>query len=550
MQTKLNKYLIVLTITAVLLANTALSFAENGMESFRLTTDFEDSVNQSGLQDPEDPILDGPVNSEQKNSSQNQGVADDSQKNDGLENLKIGVDDTAEKIAPADNPAIKQEEFLSRVKQEINLTKTDYHQLLNSISDTKKRLELVSEEKLTLQDQLSNLDYQIDITKEKLLAVIKQIIEKENEITLLYEEIEVREVALEYQKSLLKDYIRLIYQEENTFLTINEDGSVGAFKLLLSDGNISETLKKLHYFDLLNETGQQIADNLDLAFKELEGQKIEINEKKEALTELQGELTLEKDQLELQKESKQQLLRITLGQEEIYKQLLEQTQKEQEQLVNDIKNLSNALNFIEVKIAEDGENFDSDKYLALLDYKTQVLYNFQVNNPGLGIDGLAWPVDPDRGISAYFRDAAYAGAFGVQHNAIDIPEYQGSPVRAAADSVVYTARNNGYGYSYVILAHAGGLMTVYGHLSFILVEEGQTITQGSIIGLSGGMPGTKGAGYMTTGPHLHFEVLQNGLYTDPLDYLPMEVFTEEQGENLPEKYKDDWEAAVLEPIRR
>jgi murein DD-endopeptidase MepM/ murein hydrolase activator NlpD len=102
--------------------------------------------------------------------------------------------------------------------------------------------------------------------------------------------------------------------------------------------------------------------------------------------------------------------------------------------------------------------------------------------------------------------------------------------------VVYKTKDNGYGYSYVILAHANGYSTVYGHVSEILVEEGDQIVQGQILGLSGGMPGTKGAGYMTTGPHLHFELLKDGSHIDPLNYLPLNVFAVEDLKLLPEKY--------------
>ena len=61
---------------------------------------------------------------------------------------------------------------------------------------------------------------------------------------------------------------------------------------------------------------------------------------------------------------------------------------------------------------------------------------------------------------------------------------------------------------------------MYGHISGFLVEERQKVRAGDAVALSGGRPGTKGAGRLTTGAHLHFEVLKDGTQVNPLQYLP------------------------------
>jgi len=136
-----------------------------------------------------------------------------------------------------------------------------------------------------------------------------------------------------------------------------------------------------------------------------------------------------------------------------------------------------------------------------------------------GVVRVLWPVEPDEGLSATFHDAAYEQRFGIPHNAIDIPVLQGSAIRSAADGVVDTIVDNGLGYSYIIVKHEG-FATLYGHASSFFVAEGDTVRQGDVLAASGGMPGTPGAGTLTTGPHLHFEVIMNGERRDPLTVLP------------------------------
>jgi murein DD-endopeptidase MepM/ murein hydrolase activator NlpD len=93
-------------------------------------------------------------------------------------------------------------------------------------------------------------------------------------------------------------------------------------------------------------------------------------------------------------------------------------------------------------------------------------------------------------------------------------------VKAAAPGIVVkVVRESIYGGNIIYIAHAGSITTVYMHLSKILVRTGDEVSRGDLIGYSGGMPGTPGAGRFTTGPHMHFEVRKNGIPVNPLDYL-------------------------------
>lgn len=105
--------------------------------------------------------------------------------------------------------------------------------------------------------------------------------------------------------------------------------------------------------------------------------------------------------------------------------------------------------------------------------------------------------------------------FGTQrfHSGIDIGADYGDPVRAADGGVVmHSEWMGGYGKA-VIVDHGSGITTLYAHNSELLVSEGQRVYKGQTISRAGS------TGY-STGPHLHFEVRQNGSPVSPMSYLP------------------------------
>jgi murein DD-endopeptidase MepM/ murein hydrolase activator NlpD len=99
------------------------------------------------------------------------------------------------------------------------------------------------------------------------------------------------------------------------------------------------------------------------------------------------------------------------------------------------------------------------------------------------------------------------------HNAIDIAAPYGSPIKAPMDGRVSETGYSPIMGKYVMMSHSGGWKTFYGHMSEIIVQEGQYVSQGTTLGLIGT------TGY-STGPHVHFEIIKNGALVNPLNYLP------------------------------
>jgi len=117
------------------------------------------------------------------------------------------------------------------------------------------------------------------------------------------------------------------------------------------------------------------------------------------------------------------------------------------------------------------------------------------------------------GPSTFWFEPAY-GQYPHFHTGLDLVEPFGSPVYAADDGVVALVGSSSGGYgNYVVIAHSGGLDTLYGHLSTALVKVGQAVTQGQPVGL-------EGSSGNSTGAHVHFELRINQRPVDPTPYLP------------------------------
>ena len=127
-----------------------------------------------------------------------------------------------------------------------------------------------------------------------------------------------------------------------------------------------------------------------------------------------------------------------------------------------------------------------------------------VSNPGKGTGvgkvGPSYPVYDGYYMRPIIGGVKTQGIHG--HNAVDMASLYGVNIYASAEGEVILSRsggwNGGYG-SYIILKHDNGTQTVYGHLSQTLVSEGETVTQGEVIGKMGR------TGH-ATGVHLHFEI--------------------------------------------
>ncbi len=97
----------------------------------------------------------------------------------------------------------------------------------------------------------------------------------------------------------------------------------------------------------------------------------------------------------------------------------------------------------------------------------------------------------------------------------------GTPIYATGDGVVDRADAEAAGYgSHVVINHGFGYQTLYGHMSKMLVKPGQVVKRGEIIGLVGNSG-------ISSGPHVHYEVIRNGDKVNPVNYYFLDLTPEE-----------------------
>lgn len=328
-----------------------------------------------------------------------------------------------------------------------------------------------------LENLMAKTELDIAVTEGK----IKETIYKISQIKL---ELDDKKREVKEKKIYLESLLRLMYSyNEKSFLEI-----------LITNESFSSFLEELKYIEKIQNELGKILSHVESLKNQLIEKEEDLNNKKRDLKEQKNNLVDEQSALEDEEVLKTQLLDLTKSSERRYQGLYAELKQEQDRADSDIRALEGRLR---EKLAAQENSLSS-----------------------LGEAVLRWPVDPSRGITSTFHDPDYPFRYIFEHPGIDIRAYQGTELKAAETGYVGRAKNGGLGYSYIMVLHSEGLSTVYGHVSRLDVTEGDYVTKGQVIGLSGGMPGTSGAGRLTTGPHLHFEIRLNGVPINPLNYLP------------------------------
>ena len=293
------------------------------------------------------------------------------------------------------------------------------------------------------------------------------------------------EVAESYLQGLEKELAQseLVFERQRSatvarLQVLQRQQQLQGWAVLMQSDSIPEFLQQRYYLKKLYERDREQLTSLTHAAAELQEQQSQVEAQKNGIALLRQKQQVQKASLE--QKSQQQAVLI-----ERLKQNRAALEVAHEQLQQDSDNLSNLI----------------QQRLAARRQAPIELYDgpFLIPSQGPVSSLFGWRVHPILGTERF-------------HGGIDFAIDYDTPVFATAGGrVLYADWYGGYGNA-VIVDHGGGITSLYAHNNELRVSEGQLVQAGEVVALSGSTG-------LSTGPHLHFEIRQNGEPVDPKIYL-------------------------------
>lgn len=329
---------------------------------------------------------------------------------------------------------------------------------------------------------------------ERNMYTLQQIQLNNQEIELYDEMIAEKAAELEEAQRLENEQLE---RYRSRVRAMEENGGYNILAIISKSDSFSDMLTAMDDVGEIMESDRQLEDDYIAARENTESVKAEYEETRSQLEELKDQLKAE--QVELEKDI-EEAIQIILN------------------LENDLENRQ--AEYDAIMAAEDAANATIDKLVAELEAQRAAAAAAAAANGGGGGGGSAnasgsflWPVASYVYVSSRFglRIHPITGEKKT-HTGIDIASNQGTTVYASdGGSVTLAGWNGGYG-NCIMIDHGNGYVTLYGHLSSISVSQGQSVSQGDVIGAVGSTGNS-------TGPHLHFEVLKDGSRIDPEQFF-------------------------------
>ncbi len=360
------------------------------------------------------------------------------------------------------------------------VTQQDIDDLEDEASDLADQRKKLKSELAELKNDKANALYRRNLLDQQITLTEKEITNTENQIAgfaaLLNQtayELEENQKQEEIQYALFCRRARIM----------EEQGPPSFWDVLFSAEDFSDLLGRLADVQMVIDYDQKIMDDIrnlrsDIRAKQETQEQLK-SESEAAKVKLEGQ----KADLSKQREEANKLVKEIQANVDAYAATLKAVEDEEERIQKEI-----------VKKTEE--------LAAKLNWTTSV-------------GGYIWPCTNSRRITSPMG-SRYTGIPGAStnHKGVDIGGvgYTSKVLATKAGVVITSKYSSSYG-NYVVISHGRGNTTLYAHMSSRSVSEGQTVKQGQVIGITGSTG-------ISNGPHIHYEITENGVRVNPLGYLP------------------------------
>ena len=341
------------------------------------------------------------------------------------------------------------------------------------ISETQKKAEELEKKKKDAEKEKQSLEKQLESIVSELEETKTKIEEKETEISAKEEELIQAKVDENDQYESMKKRIKYMYENGNTQFV----------EILCESKSIGEFLNNAEYITTISEYDRNMLVEFQAVVKDVEEQEAALQAEYDELETMQNDLITKQDSVT---------------------ELMESKDAEIEQISSDLGDTKDKLSELQAAA-------------AAAERKQQEKNSGYSNNAGASvITGNGTFIHPCPGytyISSEFgyREQPIAGA-STNHKGMDFAAPIGTPIYAAASGTVTSASYSGNAGNMIVINHGNGLQTYYMHCNSMYVRAGQTVSKGQNIGAVGSTGNS-------SGPHLHFQVMQNGTPVNPRNYL-------------------------------
>jgi len=358
---------------------------------------------------------------------------------------------------------------LQKVQAKLAWAQRRQRELSAEIDSVNGRLRALSKRVGDVSIRLAAIDHALALHQEKL-----------ERLTELYKVETERFLSLKHQYGITVERL------DQRLIDRYEAGEPSTLEVLLSSKSFSDLISRADYADTLRVQDARIAGEIKPAKELANEQRLRtrrfravvaaethtIQVETEQVRSVERTLFLQKHQLAAARRSRHESL-IQVG-------------ESKREFLHEVSGLSAASAALAARIQGSSGSYSPPDYTP-------------------SAAGLVWPVNGP-------VTSPFGMRWGRMHTGIDIGVPYGTPIHASASGqVVYSGWMDGYG-NLVAIDHGRGLSTAYAHQSRIAVSNGQTVSQGQVIGYVGC------TGHCF-GPHLHFEVRINGTPVDPMGYL-------------------------------